>query len=150
MPTGPLLPPPERAFLEAARTATLATVAPDGTPRLVPICFVVDPDLAVIHTPLDEKPKVIDDPYALARVRDIQARPTVSILVDRWDEDWRRLAWVRGVGRATLVEPAHPSHAAAVRALRAKYPQYLAQRIDERPLIRIELERVTAWGDLGS
>ena len=34
----------ERAFLESARTATLATIAPDGVPRLVPICFVVGDD----------------------------------------------------------------------------------------------------------
>ena len=150
MPTRPVLGPSERAFLATARRGTLATIAPDGTPRLVPVCFVLDPVHGVIHSPLDEKPKTTDDPYALARVRDLLARPTVSLLVDRWDEDWRRLGWVRCVGHAGLVEPVDPAHEAAVRALRDKYPPYLAQRIDERPLIRIELDRVSSWGDLGS
>ena len=62
---------------------------------------------------------------ALARVRDIAADPRVTILVDRWDEDWTRLAWLRAEGRATLLDPgADTEHAAVVAALRAKYPQY--------------------------
>lgn len=149
MSSTPVLGPTERAFLASARRATLATIAPDGSPRLVPICFVVDPVSAIIRTPLDEKPKSTPDPLALARVRDILARPTVSILVDRWEEDWGRLAWVRGVGHATLVEPADPTHGPAVRDLRTKYPQYAAQRLEARPLIQIELERITSWGTLG-
>jgi hypothetical protein len=32
-----------------------------------------------------------------------------------------------------------------VRALRSKYPQYATQSIDERPVLRIDIERVTAW-----
>jgi hypothetical protein len=42
----------ERTFLTASRTATLATISPDGHPRLVPICFVVIDD--VVWSPLDE------------------------------------------------------------------------------------------------
>jgi hypothetical protein len=41
-------------------------------------------------------------------------------------------------------------HAGAVVALRAKYSQYGEHRLEERPLIRITLERVTDWGDLGA
>ena len=36
----------------------------------------------------------------------------------------------------------------AVAALRARYPQYLTHRLDDRPLIRIEIDRVTTWGAL--
>ena len=149
MPTGPLLTPAARMFLMDARTATLATIAPDGAPRLVPICFVLDPSDPVLVTPLDEKPKSTDDPLRLARVQDIVVRPTVSILVDRWDEDWPRLAWLRAIGQAALVQPDGAGHAGAVAALRVKYPQYGRQSLETRPLIRIVLERVTGWGDLG-
>ena len=90
----------ERDLLATARRATLATVAPDGRPRLVPICFVVIDD--VLWSPLDEKPKSVDDVRSLARVRDIVERPTASVLVDRWSEDWSELAWVRITGRATM------------------------------------------------
>ena len=101
-----MLDPRELAFLVAARRAILATIDPDGRPRLVPVCFIVDAvDRVRIITPLDDKPKATDDKRALARVRDIRARPQVSILVERWDEDWSRLAWLRLDGRAMLLEP---------------------------------------------
>ncbi len=138
-----------RAFVAGARTATLVTIDGDGVPRPVPICFVLDPDAAVLVTPIDEKPKRTDDPHALARVRDIEERPDVAVLIDRWDEDWRRLAWVRCRGRATLLEPGATAHAGAVQALRAKYPQYADHRLEERPLIRVEIDQVSSWGAVG-
>jgi PPOX class probable F420-dependent enzyme len=142
-----LLSAAQRAFLEPARRAVLATIAPDGHPRLVPICFVVSSELPILYTPIDDKPKRTDDPFALARVRDIVADPRVTILVDRWDEDWTRLAWLRVEGRAALLAaPLGPEHANAVAALRAKYPQYGSHRLEERPLLRVELEQVVGWG----
>lgn len=139
---------PERTFLAAARRAVLATMSRDGRPRLVPICFVLDDVRPVLWTPLDDKPKRSDDPLALARVRDIRTDSRVTMLVDRWDEDWSRLGWLRCHGRAALLEPEAPEHPAVVAALRRKYPQYVAHRLDSRPLIRLEIERVTSWGIL--
>jgi PPOX class probable F420-dependent enzyme len=152
MPPGPLLTAAQRVFLGAARRAVLATIAPDGRPRLVPICFVLDAKAPTLYTPIDDKPKRTEDPLALARVRDIAAEPRVSVLADRWDEDWDRLAWVRCAGRAALLEPsADPEgHAVAVAALRAKYRPYETHRLERRPLIRITLEGVTNWGPLDS
>jgi len=147
-------------LVATARQAVLTTTGPSGRPRPFPVCFVLldRPDatgamrVTRLYTPLDEKPKQRADPRTLARVRDILARPAVSFLVARWDEDWSRLGWVRIDGLAALVEP--PSapdgseHEAAVAALRAKYPQYLTQSIERRPLIRIELQRTVSWGRL--
>ena len=148
MPLEQLLSAAQRTFLEATRRAVLATIAPDGHPRLVPICFVVSGEPPILYTPIDDKPKRNDDPLALARVRDIQADPRVTVLVDRWDEDWTRLAWLRVEGGAILVEPASKGieHAAAIAGLRAKYPQYGTHRLEERPLLRVTLERVVGWG----
>jgi PPOX class probable F420-dependent enzyme len=150
MPPQPVLSATQRALLDETRRAVLATVAPDGRPRLVPICYSLGPTEAIIYTPIDDKPKRDDDPLALARVRDIAADPMVSVLVDRWDEDWSRLAWLRIEGQATLVTPADgpAEHAAAVAALRSRYPQYATHRLESRPLIRIAIERVTDWGAL--
>jgi PPOX class probable F420-dependent enzyme len=152
MPSEPVLTFAQRAFLGTARRAVLATIAPDGRPRLVPICFVLDARAPTLYTPIDDKPKRTDDPLALARVRDIATDPRVSVLADRWDEDWDRLAWVRCAGRAVVLEPsADPEeHAVAVAALRAKYRQYETHRLGTRPLIRITLEGVTGWGPLDS
>ncbi len=154
MSTEPLLRPPELDFLVGARTAVLATIDGGGLPRLVPICFVVtESPRLLLHSPLDEKPKRVVDPHDLERVRDILERPAVAVLIDRWSEDWSRLGWLRLQGIAELVEPddaadAH-EHAAAVAALRQKYPQYESHRLEDRPLIRIAVERSRSWGNLG-
>ena len=140
----------ERLFLAEARTATLATIAPDGAPRLVPVCFALADDADVLHSPLDDKPKRVGDPHELARVRDILVRPDVSLLVHHWSEDWSALGWLRVRGRASVLErSAGREHSAAVMALRAKYPQYAAHRLDERPIIRIDVVATVSWGSLG-
>ena len=137
----------ERRFLADARRAMLVTIDPAGLPRPVPICHVVLD--GALFTPLDEKPKAAGDPLALARVRDILARPDVVVLVDRWSEDWRRLAWLRVYGTALVVEPGGEPHRPALAALREKYPQYREQRLENRPVIRVDFGRSRSWGDLG-
>jgi PPOX class probable F420-dependent enzyme len=150
MPSDPALSALQRTFLASARRAVLATISPDGRARLVPICFSLDAERPILYTPIDDKPKRADDPLALARVRDILADPRVTVLVDRWDEDWDRLGWLRAEGRAVVLQPAADpaEHGAAVMTLRAKYRRYETHRLETRPLIRIRLERVTSWGRL--
>ena len=144
----------ELAFLAAARRAVLGTLAADGRPRLVPICFALDAaDRPLrIWSPLDDKPKRVADPHDLKRVRDIAANPAVSLLVDAWSEDWPALGWLRLDGRAELIEPgssASEEHGVAVAALRARYPQYASHGLEHRPIIRIVIERHRSWGNLG-
>ncbi len=147
----PVLSGDERAFLGGARRAVLATIASDGRPRLVPICFVLDPEGPVLYTPLDEKPKATDDTMRLARVRDVRADPRVSVLVDRWDEDWVHLAWLRCHGTAAVLASdasVADERGHAIAALRSKYPQYATHALEDLPIIRIEIERATSWGEL--
>jgi PPOX class probable F420-dependent enzyme len=141
----------DRTLLASARTATLATLDPSGRPRLVPVCFILGPTdhqterrPDVIWIPLDEKPKRSNDPRRLARVRDIAARPDVSILVDHWSEEWSELAWLRLGGRARLVEPADQA-LGIVEALRDKYPQYRDHDLAARPMIAVDLDRALRW-----
>ena len=153
MPSEPVLTIAQRAFIDSARRAVLATIGRAGRPRLVPICFSLDPERPVLYSPVDEKPKLSEDPLALARVRDIEDDPRVTILVDHWDEDWVRLGWLRAEGTAEIVMPRSPgadgpAHAAAVAALRDRYRQYDGHHLEERPLIRIIIEHVTEWGHL--
>ena len=136
----------ELQLLKDARRAVLATLAPDGNPRLVPITYVFADGL--IYTPLDEKPKTVADPRDLARVHDIEQRPRVSVLVDAWDEDWSQLGWLRLQGNARLISSdgeSVPEHAGAVRLLRERYPQYVSHALEARPIIRIEVERTRSW-----
>ena len=152
----PSLSPEERAFVESARRGVLATMGADGRPRLVPICFVVGEGAdaigrTLLYSPLDEKPKRSDDPKQLQRVRDLLVLPAATVLVDRWDEDWTRLGWIRCYGVGELIEPEPrevEEHAAAIAALRAKYPQYVSQNLEGRPMLRIRIDRTVSWGDL--
>jgi coenzyme F420-0:L-glutamate ligase/coenzyme F420-1:gamma-L-glutamate ligase len=107
-----------------------------------------------IYSPLDDKPKAVADPHRLARVRDVLARPEATLLIDRWSEDWDRLAWFRLDTSADLLEPSavhgaagehQREHADAVARLRAKYPQYARHRLEDRPLLRFTVERIISW-----
>jgi PPOX class probable F420-dependent enzyme len=137
--------------LGSARRAVLATIREDGSPRLVPITYAVahDGSATVLYSALDEKPKAVPDVHQLARVRDIVARPSVSVVVDQWSEDWADLAWVRLDGQASLLEPADAGtaaeHARAISLLRARYPQYATQRLEDLPVIRVAVDRVKEW-----
>ena len=114
----------------------LTTIAPDGRPNSVPVCFVLLAD--VLYSPLDEKPKRSADPRALRRVRNLATNPRASLFVDQWDEDWSRLWFVDIAVEGALLEPGSSEHATAADALRAKYPQYRAHRLDARPMLRLE------------
>jgi PPOX class probable F420-dependent enzyme len=136
----------ELELITEARRAVLATLAPDGTPRLVPITFVFAD--GVIYTPLDEKRKSVSDPRDLARVHDIEQTPRVSVLVDEFNEDWSLLGWLRLYGEARLIGPQGQSvaeHAGAVRLLRRKYAQYATHALEARPVIRIGIQRSSSW-----
>lgn len=137
--------PRERAFVAAARVGRLATADADGRPHAVPICFALDGDRLV--SALDEKPKEVD-PRALRRVRNVEANPSVSVIVDRYTEDWDRLGWVRVDGRCALRGPNEEGHDRAIAALREKYDQYGDQRLEERPLLAIDPGTVASWGTL--
>jgi PPOX class probable F420-dependent enzyme len=147
----PALTADQASLILDARRATLATIAPDGQPRLVPCCvaLVSGGGTWALVTPIDAKPKASSDPMRLARVRDIRRDPRVTLLVDRWDEDWARLAWLRIVGDARLLLPWAPpdavAHASAVSALRNRYPQYRDHRLEAQPIIRIAPTRITGW-----
>jgi PPOX class probable F420-dependent enzyme len=136
----------EHSFVRSGRVARLATLTAGGTPSLVPICYaLVGSDAPVIVSVLDEKPKSVPD-AELARVRHIRRDPRVTVIVDRYDDDWSRLAFVQVRGVARLIEPHDSAHAPAIAALRRKYDQYRTMAIDQRPVIVIEPRRTTSWG----
>jgi PPOX class probable F420-dependent enzyme len=97
-------------------------VTPDGRPHVVPVCFVLDGD--AIYSAVDGKPK---SSLALARLDNIRCHPTVSLLVDAYDEDWTRLWWIRVDARATVLTEG-PRREHALDLLVEKYEQYRALR----------------------
>ena len=130
--------PASRRRVEDARVARLATVGADGRPHLVPICFVLEG--GVLYSAVDRKPK---RSWALKRLENVAANPNVSVLVDRYDDDWTQLWWVRLDGRARVL--AHgEERARALRLLALKYPQY-ASATPDGPVLAIEIEQWRGW-----
>jgi PPOX class probable F420-dependent enzyme len=128
-----------RRRFAAAMVARLATVTPDGRPHVVPVTFAVDGDR--IYSIVDTlKPK---DSLVLARLRNIEANPRVSLLVDRYDEDWQRLWWVRADGTARIVADG-PDWERAKGLLGSRYPQYRGASDFGRATI-VEVERWSGW-----
>jgi PPOX class probable F420-dependent enzyme len=136
-----------RKRLEQARVARLATVDARGVPHIVPVCFVYQS--RVFYTAIDLKPKRVEG-SRLVRLKHIQSAPQVALLVDKYDDDWSQLWYVLVRGRAELVRvSAKRERAAAIRRLRAKYPQYAAGMLaDNAILIRIKPERIISWGNI--
>ena len=132
-----------RGFCERSRVARLATADARGAPHLVPVCFAVIGES--LYVTIDEKPKRTDIP--LKRLRNIAENPEVAVTLDRWDEDWTRLAWVMLRGRADILADG-PEHDRAQERLRDRYPQYRAMDIAPLPVIALRIRRVTSWGDL--
>ena len=131
-----------RALLATARVAHLATSDQYARPHVVPIVFVWTND--VLYTPLDRKPKRDDDWHALRRVRNIETNGRVAIVVDRYDEDWSRLAWVMVEGVATILESGEERDGAAA-LLNEKYSQYETLSLEGRPIVRVSIERASEW-----
>jgi PPOX class probable F420-dependent enzyme len=129
-----------RARFVAARAARLATVDPRGRPHLVPIVFAVADE--TIYTAVDDtKAKAT---LRLKRIANIAANPAVAVLVDHYEDDWRRLWWVRADGTARLVEPKEPEAARARALLQERYAQYR----DAPPpgvVIAIDVDRWSGW-----
>ena len=136
----------EREFLADRRVAHLATADRRGVPHVVPVCFVLADGR--IYIAIDEKPK--RRPGApLKRLRNIAENPMVAVVVDRYDEEWSRLGWIMLRGRARILT-AGAEHDTAQTLLRARYPQLVAMRIVELPVIAIRIERTTSWGNLSA
>ena len=131
-------------FIAASRVAHLATADAAATPHNVPICFYFDG--ARFYFVIDEKPKRRTG-AALKRMRNIARNPRVSVLIDRYEEDWAHLAFVLVHGRARIVEDPE-EYMLALRGLRDKYTQYRAMVLnpERNPVVRIDPERVHLWG----
>ena len=135
----------ERHFIETRRVAHLATADSRAVPQVVPVCFGLAED--VLYITIDRKPKRAGT-RPLKRLRNIAENPRVAAVFDRYDEDWRRLAWVMLHGRAGILTEG-AEHDRAQSLLRARYTQLEAMAIGQLPVIVIRIERVASWGDLG-
>jgi PPOX class probable F420-dependent enzyme len=131
------LPPWALELLEAGRVGHLGLLDGDGRPRVLPVTYAVHEGM--IWSAVDDKPKRVPG-AELARVRWLRRSPAAALTVDRYDDDWSRLAWVQVLG-TVVVEPVRDE---VLDALAQRYPAYGAKR-PGGPLLRLEPERVLSW-----
>lgn len=131
------LPEWARELLATERVARLAYRDDDDRPRVLPITFAVAGD--AVWSAIDDKPKRTAEPARLAYLR---RRPEAALLVDVYDDDWTKLAWVQLLGRVDVL--AAESAPEAMAALAAKYEPY-ARQAPPGPLLRLAVERTLHW-----
>jgi coenzyme F420-0:L-glutamate ligase / coenzyme F420-1:gamma-L-glutamate ligase len=131
-------------FIRVARLGHLATAGLNGQPHVIPICFVFDGKY--FYSPIDEKPKRTA-PAKLKRVKNLQENAQTALVIDRYSEDWKNLAYILIHGTAKILHRG-AAHAQAVRRLRRKYPQYRQMAIHSRPMIQLRPVRWIFWGNL--
>jgi PPOX class probable F420-dependent enzyme len=134
--------PDDRAFLDQARVGRLATASGGGEPHVIPVCFVFDG--AAVYSAIDAKPKRVE-PRKLRRLENIRENPRASLVVDHYEEEWRRLRYLLLRGRAEILETG-PDREHALTLLREKYPQYRTMPgFGAGPVIRLIPETVRCW-----
>ena len=141
MATGPLdnLPGWALEQLAGARVAHLGLLDEDARPRVLPVTFAVVDD--AIWSAVDRKPKRARAREP-ARVRYLRRRPAAALTVDRYDDDWSRLAWVQVLGHVDVLEARDCRP--ALEALASKYGQY-REESPPGPLLRLVPRRALAW-----
>ena len=125
-------------LIGTAPVARLGLLDAEGAPRVLPITFALWEGALV--SAVDHKPKRVEA-GELARVRWLRSWPEAAITVDRYDDDWSRLAWVQALGEAEVLDE---PPAAALDALVVKYAQYRERR-PGGPLIRLAPRRFVCW-----
>ena len=127
-----------RERFASSPVAQLATVGADGVPHLVPVVFAVSHD--VIYTAIDAKRK---STQRLRRMANIEVNPSVSLIVDHYDDDWSQLCWVRADGTAEI-HYSGEEMATGYFELRRKYVQYQRIALDG-PVITVTVRRWSGW-----
>lgn len=131
------------AFLDTHAVGHLATADAAGTPHVVPLCYARLDDR--IYFVADDKPKR-HGPRALKRLANIAANPRVALVVDDYDADWTRLAYLLlHLDAATVEDDAE--YAVVLQALRVRYAPYrdMALTRATHPMVRMTPRRWHLW-----
>jgi len=138
-----------KAIINESKLARLATVDSECMPYLIPVVFVFDNDSGSFFLPIDEKTKR-SRPESLKRVKNIQQNPNVALLIDKYNEDWRKLFFIMIRGRASIIGGSRLESndlslpQKAHKLLYHKYPQYQKIGIGEY-IVMIIAQKIITW-----
>ena len=136
----------EVTFIQTQKIARMATIAKSGKPLVLPICYAYDGNY--IYTPIDKKPKRVR-PMELNRIKNIVNNPNVSVVIDRYYEDWTRIAYIIIHGTAVVLDGGK-EYRESLRILSEKYLQYRHMKLSQLglPVIKIIPNRFISWGKI--
>jgi PPOX class probable F420-dependent enzyme len=124
-------------FVRWARVCRVATVSAEGVPHAVPVCHALNGQKLYIGSDDDA-----------TKVRNVQANPRVTVVVDEYSDHWGSLKGVMIQGRGRLIERGPPFSRARAR-LYEKYPQYpkeAALSASDSVIVEVTPMRVFTWG----
>ena len=121
-------------LVDTTPVAHLGLLDEDGHPRVQPITFARVGD--ELWSAIDDKPKRTTP----ARIKRLQRDPRATITVDRYDDDWSRLAWVQAIGTMRVLDVRDD----ILGALKERYPVY-EDRSPKGPLLCLEPRLVIWW-----
>ncbi len=133
-----------KTLIKRAKVARLATVDQKSQPYVVPVVFVFHENSFFI--PLDEKTKTVNG-RKLKRVKNIEKNPNVTLLIDKYQNDWKTLFFLMIHGKATVIDGKNNKLMDKVhKLLISKYPQYKKIGIGNS-CIMIKPTKVTFWNN---
>jgi len=133
-----------KTLIKRAKVARLATVDQKSHPYVVPVVFVFHENSFFI--PLDEKVKTVDA-RKLKRVKNIEKNPNVTLLIDKYQNDWKKLFFLMIHGKATVIDGKNSKLMDKIhKLLISKYPQYKKIGIGNS-CIAINPTKVTFWNN---
>ena len=120
----------------------MATVDEKSHPYVVPVVFVFHENLFFI--PLDEKTKSVN-PKKLKRVKNILKNSNATLLIDKYQNDWKKLFFLMVRGKASIIDRKNSKIIDKVQKLLIlKYPQYKKIGLGNS-CIKINPQKVTFW-----
>jgi len=128
------LPEAVREFVAAARVCRIASVRPDGTPHVIPVCPVFDGD-ATLYVDL------ASHGVSAAAFR---SNPSITVLIDEYHDDWSKLQAV--ILRCRAEELAGEEMERAWAMIREKFPQYVTVDWQPRLTLALRIDGWTEWG----
>lgn len=135
---------PVRRFIDEHRVARLATADAAARPHVIPFCYAFDGQH--LYFVVDHKPKRRTD-KPLKRIQNMLENPRAAVVIDDYDDDWTKLAYVLLRGDTALVHD-RTEYERILALLRERYPQYrdMPLTFPDNAMVRITPTRVNAWG----
>jgi nitroimidazol reductase NimA-like FMN-containing flavoprotein (pyridoxamine 5'-phosphate oxidase superfamily) len=128
-----LLPRVVKDCLRDAPVCRIATVLPNGSPHVSPVCPV-----------FDGKTMFIDVSHVGGTANALKAGHRLTVLIDDYDDDWSRLRGV--ILRTRAREVKGEEKKAAWRRIRRKFPQ--SRKAGWNPRLTLAL-RIVSWQQWG-